>query len=199
MNQPDASGAIAYALARLEKGLSPKLTYHNLWHTQADVMPASVQIAQLVGVSEADIQLLEVAAAFHDIGFTEGYANHEVVGARITVEILPEFGFSAHAIEQIMGMIIATRLPQFPRNLLEEILADADLDILGRQDFRSRNDCLRQEWANFGREMAIRPWLEGQFAFMRNHTYFTGVARMLRDDQKKQNMAMLAERLASLD
>jgi uncharacterized protein len=198
MTEPNHTGAIVYALARLEKELSPKLTYHNLWHTQEDVTPASVQIARHVGVSEADLRLLTVAAAFHDIGFTENPANHEMVGARIVAQILPEYGFSSSEIEAVMGMIIATRLPQSPRNLLEEIMADADLDVLGRRDFLSRNACLRQEWANFSQEIAIKPWYEGQLAFLRNHTYFTAVAQMLRNDLKKENIALLEKKLQAL-
>ena len=198
MIEPNHTDAIAYALARLEKELPPKLTYHNLWHTQEDVLPASVQLARHVGVSEADIRLLTVAAAFHDIGFTENPANHEMVGARIVVQILPEYGFSSLEIEAIMGMIIATRLPQSPRNLLEEIMADADLDVLGRRDFLSRNASLRQEWANFGQEIALKPWYEGQLAFLRSHTYFTAVAHMLRNDLKKENIALLEQKLQAL-
>lgn len=199
MNEPNQADAIAYALARLENELSPKLTYHNLWHTQEDVLPACLQIARHIGISEAELRLLQVAAAFHDIGFTEDSANHEIIGARIVVQILPEFGYSTRQIEAIMGMIIATRLPQSPRNLLEEILADADLDVLGRDDFLSRNACLRQEWTNFGHKIAMKAWYEGQLAFIRNHTYFTAVAQLLRNNQKKQNIALLEEKLRAVN
>jgi uncharacterized protein len=198
MDEPDYAGAIAYALTRLEKELSPRLTYHNLWHTQEDVMPASIQLARHIGVSEAEIQLLAVAAAFHDIGFVKTFVNHEIIGARIVSQVLPEFGFVARQIEAIMGMIIATRLPQSPRSLLEEILADADLDALGRQDFMARNDCLRQEWANYGQVIPIKPWYEGQIAFMKGHTYFTAVAHMLRHETKMRNIRLLKEKLQAL-
>ncbi len=195
MQSPDYSLAIAYSLERLEKELSPELTYHNLWHTRDGVMPACVQLAQHTGVSQEEMRLLEVAAAFHDIGFTEKHANHELVGARISAQVLPDFGFSAREIEAVMGMIIATRLPQSPRTLLEEILADADLDVLGRKDFFPRNEALRQEWANFGREIGLQQWLEGQLAFLKSHDYFTPAARMLRLEMKGINMAELEERL----
>lgn len=192
---PNISQAIDFALNQLRRELPEKLTYHNLWHTEEDVLPGSIRFAQHSGVSEEDLRLLEVAAAFHDLGFTETYANHELVGTRIAAQVLPGLGFSGRQIETIMGMIMATRLPQSPRNLLEEILADADLDVLGRADFLSRNEALRQEWANYGRETPLEQWYEGQLAFLKNHTYFTPAARMLRNETKKKNIRILEEKL----
>lgn len=197
--QPNYSQAISFALARLQEALSPKLVYHSMWHTTHEVLPGSARIAQHTGVSEDDLHLLEIAAAFHDVGFTEDYANHEIVGARIVAQVLPEYGFSSREIERVMGMIIATRLPQSPRNLLEEILADADLDVLGRTDFLSRNEALRQEWMNFGRETPLEQWYEGQLAFLNSHNYFTPAARMLRNEVKKKNIAVLEEKLRAMN
>ncbi|GAB4581787.1 MAG: hypothetical protein Fur0022_45370 [Anaerolineales bacterium] len=195
---PQYQPAIQFALKRLQSELSPKLTYHNAWHTIHDILPGSARLAQHTGVSEDDLRLLEVAAAFHDLGFTEGYANHEMIGARIVAQILPNYDFSVRQIECIMGMIIATRLPQAPRNLLEEILADSDLDVLGREDFFARNEALRQEWMNYGRETPLEQWYEGQLAFLRSHTYFTPAARMLRNEMKKKNIAAIEEKLRAL-
>ena len=90
MSIPEYSRAIAYSLARLERELAPELTYHNLWHTREGVMPACLQLARLTGLGEQEMHLLEVAAAFHDIGFTESSANHELVGARIAAQVLPD-------------------------------------------------------------------------------------------------------------
>lgn len=198
-NHPNYLQAINFALDRLRGELSPKLSYHSAWHTTDDVLPGSARIAQHSGVSEDDLRLLEVAAAFHDVGFTEEYANHEIIGARIVAQVLPNYGFSERQIERIMGMIIATRLPQSPRNLLEEILADADLDVLGRGDFLPRNEALRQEWTNFGRETQLEPWYEGQLAFLKSHNYFTPAARMLRNEMKKKNITIMEEKLRALN
>jgi len=195
VSNSDYSQAITYSLNRLQKELSAKLTYHNLWHTQEDVMIACVQIAQLTGVGDEEIRLLEIGAAFHDIGFTETTTNHEIVGARIAAQVLPGYGFSSREIETIMGMIIATRLSQSPRTLLEEILADADLDVLGRKDFFPRSEALRQEVANYGREIGQKQWNEGQLALLKSHDYFTPAARMLRKEMKESHIVSLEETL----
>jgi uncharacterized protein len=198
-HSPNYQQAINFALDRLRSELSSKLVYHNLWHTKNDVLPGSERIAQHIGISEEELRLLGVAAAFHDVGFTEEYANHEIIGARLAAQVLPNYGFSEREIEQIMGMIIATRLPQSPRNLLEEILADADLDVLGRADFIPRNEMLRQEWANYGQETPLEQWYEGQLAFLKSHNYFTPAARMLRNDMKKKNIAILEDKLRAMN
>jgi uncharacterized protein len=195
---PDYAQALAYAYNLLEQRLAPDLTYHNLWHTREDVVPSCIRLGEQSGISEEEIRLLEVAAAYHDIGFTEQYANHELASARIAAQVLPDFGFSARNIEEVMGMIIATRLPQSPRTLLEEIIADGDLDVLGRADFMPRNQVLREELANRGREMALKPWYEGQLAFLKSHTYFTPAARMLRKAAKRRHIAMLEELLKTM-
>ena len=97
-----------------------------------------------------------------------------------------------------MGMIMATRLPQSPRTLLEEIIADADLDVLGRSDFFSRNEALRQELANRGQEIGRKQWAEGQLAFLISHAYFTPAAKMLRDEMKQRHIAELRKMLDGL-
>lgn len=193
-----APQAIQFAINLLKGGLSPQLAYHNLWHTTHEVLPGSALFAHHSSISEVDQHLLSVAAAFHDVGFTQSYANHEIIGIRIAVRVLPDFGFTGAHIDRIKGMILATRIPQSPQNLLEEILADADLDVLGRADFLARNDALRQEWTNYGRATSPVQWYESQVNFLRNHTYFTPVARRLRDEQKKENLAALEDILQSV-
>ncbi|MEZ4589873.1 MAG: HD domain-containing protein [Chloroflexota bacterium] len=197
MEQPDYRGAIAYAFTRLTNELPSKLTYHNLWHTQEEVIPTCLQLAKAMGVLEADRQLLQVAAAFHDIGFIEDRANHELIGARIVAQTLPQFGFSHLQTETIMGMLLATRLPQSPRTLLEAILADADLDVLGRQDFMARNAALRQERANYGHPVPLQTWYAEQVVFMKAHSYFTAVAQTQRHRLKQHNISLLEQKVDS--
>jgi uncharacterized protein len=198
MSNPDFEGAIDYAIGRLRSELSPHYKYHNLWHTQHEVMPAALKFARMCQADEADIQLLAVAAAFHDIGFIEVKKNHELTGARIVAQVLPDFGFSSSQIETIIGLILATRLPQNPRTMLEECMADADMDVLGRDDFVDRNRCLRDEMANAGNHFSDQVWLKEQLDFAQSHTYFTAAARTLRDEYKKRNITVLQQHLSEL-
>ena len=191
--------AIAYAFRRLQSELSPKLTYHNYWHTKEDVVPGCRRIADLMGVEEKERALLTVSAAYHDIGFVKSNQDHELIGAKIASQVLPGFGFSEREIALVSRMILATRLPQSPQNLLEEILADADLDILGRRDFLARNVWLWQELVNCGHEIDLKQWYKAQLLFLEKHTYFTSAAKQLRDTGKQKNIAALKEKVQTLD
>lgn len=189
--KPDYDRAVAYAIDQLRSNLDPRLTYHDLWHTQNDVLPAVLRLAAASEVDEEDMELLRVAAAFHDVGFISTIEGHEIIGARMVAQVLPEFGFSNWQIERIMGMILATRLPQSPRNFLEEIMADADLDVLGRDDFPVRNQRLRREMANYGQPMTDEEWLHFQLDFLQGHTYFTSVAKSTRAARKLAHFAAI--------
>lgn len=192
--QPDYDQAIAHALKRLRGELPPSLSYHCAWHTEHDVLPAARRLGQLAGVTPTEQGILDVSAAYHDIGHIRISYGHEAISVEIMAGALPRFGFSAREIEHVAAMIMATRMPQSPKNELEQLLADADMDGLGRDDFLDTSKALWRENAALGRPQLWAQWLETQLRFLRSHRYFTALARALRDNGKQQNIAML-ERL----
>lgn len=187
-----------YALHRLETELPPHLTYHSLFHTSDEVVTASEILGQMEGLDDEGLSMLLTAAWFHDIGYVEQSLYHELISARIARKILPEFGYTAGQIEVVEGAILATALPQYPTNTLEQILTDADLDILGHENFMPRNQDLRRELAFMGRDFTDREWFSGQLKFVEGHRYFTASASTLRDAQKQKNIASLQKTLSSL-
>jgi uncharacterized protein len=191
MTHPDFDSARDYALYRLRDELSPRLTYHSLWHTAEDVFPAVERLAKLANITDLNLLLLRTAAIYHDVGFIEMRDGHELASKRIASEALPRFNYSLPQIELIGGMIMATRLPQSPRTLLESLMADADLDALGRTDFIPRNRALRTEMAAFGTHHTDDQWRQVQLTFVSNHRYFTEAARSLRNEQKQRNLESL--------
>ena len=194
---PDYAAAISYALCRLRTELSPLLTYHNLAHTEDDVMPAVVRLARLCHLPEPDIRMLEVGAAFHDIGQIKTSLGHEKVGVEIMSEVLPGLNFSITDIARLTGMIEATEMPQRPRNNEQALLAYADLDSLGRDDFFSTSKALWHERAACGMDIPWLTWLQIQLQFLQTHRYFTPVAQALRDAGKKRNIEMLQSLLGA--
>lgn len=193
--RPDIGGAMAYALDRLDRELAPELCYHSISHTRDDVVPAADRLAAAEGLDGEELLLLRTAAYFHDIGFVERREDHEVRGSRIAAEALPRFGYNSAQIVAIVGMIMATRLPQSPQTLAQRILADADLDVLGRADFLPINQGLRLEMAHAGMPASDAEWYRVQLHFLRGHHYWTAAARTLRDEQKERNIALLAQLL----
>lgn len=196
MSQPDFEGARLYALERLERELPPSMIYHTLEHTRDEVVPAAEQIAAAEGVNGEELILLRTAAYYHDLGYIEQSKDHEDISARIATENLPRFGYTPEQIKTILGMIMATKLPQCPVTLLEEILADADLSVLGKEEGLERNLDLRAEFAANGRAVTDQSWYASQINFLRKHQYFTSAAHTLRDMQKQKNIATLEKLLA---
>ena len=187
--------AESYARDRLATELPATLHYHGLLHTRDEVVPAVLRLAEMEGVHGEPLTLLQTAAWFHDLGFVERPVLHELIGVRIAQEALPEFGYSDKQIEVVRWAILATALPQDPQTPLEQILADADLDVLGREDFWPRNLDLRRELAELGKVFTDVEWYTGQLKFISGHTYFTESARALRDRQKAVNVEELREAL----
>lgn len=198
MTLPDYQAARHYALSRLEAELPAFLSYHSVRHTRDGVVPAVERIAAREGEDGDALLLLCTAAWFHDIGFVAHQVDHEAIGIRIAGTILPRFGYSPSQIAAIGGMIMATKLPQSPQTRLEQILADADMDGLGRPDFLERNAELRAELAAQGTALTDSEWYSDQIAFLRGHRYWTASARALRDAQKQRNLDAMA-RLLSRD
>ena len=124
-----------YVLGQLETRLDRTLFYHGIHHT-IDVVNAAAEIAALEGITdEESLALLRTAAFYHDSGFMNIYQGHEEAGCVLAREVLPGFGYTEAQIATICGMIMATKIPQSPKNTLERIICDADLDYLGRDDF----------------------------------------------------------------
>jgi uncharacterized protein len=185
-----------YVLLRLENELAPGLAYHSLAHTRDDVVPAVERLADMEGVQGESRILLLTAAWFHDLGFIEQMAGHEAISMRIAEDVLPDFDYATGQIATVCNAIMATKLPQSPKSRLEEILADADLDVLGRDDFLPRNQALRDELQYLGRKFTDFEWYTSQESFLRDHSYFTKSAHALRDSQKMLNIVALQDALA---
>ena len=92
---------------------------------------------------------------------------------------------------------MATRIPQSPKTHLEKIIADADLDALGRDDFWELNRCLRAEQAAFGNSFSDLEWDRDQLKFMLAHHYFTKAAIDLRENRKQEYISELQIKISS--
>lgn len=178
----------------LEKQLSPKLHYHSIAHTK-DVCDAIERLALSEGITDEALFILKSAATYHDAGFVEQYEHNEPIGARMAEEILPDYGYSPQHIEEIKTLIYVTQIPHKPKNHLEEIMCDADLDYLGRDDFHEIADRLRLELREHGKIDSDRAWDEIQVKFLTSHKYFTKTAKDMRDEKKTQNLQEIKDRL----
>ena len=180
-------------LDKLERELPKYLYYHNVKHT-VDVVTEVELIGWAEGVSDEELLLLKTAGLFHDAGHTIQYDNHEYYGTVMAREMLPKYGYSQEQIDRICEIIMATKLPPKPKNLLEEIICDADLDYLGRTDFIPVSNTLYQELKEQDKIGSLNDWNKLQVKFISGHQYFTKTARSLREVNKQKQI----ERISSL-
>ncbi len=178
----------------LEKGLSKNLHYHSIAHTK-DVVNSVERIALSEGVTDEGLFLLKSAASYHDAGFVEKYDHNETIGARMAQEILPNYGYTQKNIDKIKELIYVTEIPHKPKNQLEEIICDADLDYLGRDDFHEIADRLCRELIEHGKMEGTKQWDEVQVKFLKAHKYFTKTSIKTRRKKKQQNLREVIERL----
>lgn len=179
---------------KLSHELPGYLYYHSAEHVQ-DVYEAAEMLAKHEGISVYETKLLLTAARYHDAGFLKGSQDHEEESCRIAQANLPGYGYHEEEISRICGMIMATKLPQTPKNHLEEILADADLDYLGRDDFFTIGNKLFQELSGFGVISTEEDWNKLQVRFLESHHYFTPTAIQLRQEKKQAHLALIKEKL----
>lgn len=180
-----------YVLGQLETRLDRTLFYHGIHHT-IDVVNAAAEIAALEGITdEESLALLRTAAFYHDSGFMNIYQGHEEAGCVLAREVLPGFGYTEAQIATICGMIMATKIPQSPKNTLERIICDADLDYLGRDDFEGIAATLFEELKVRDMVEDIPAWDAVQVRFLEAHSYWTASERKRRDAAKQRHLQHL--------
>jgi len=162
-------------------------------HTLDVLEQAKVLAKQEKVTDKHDLLLLKTAAVFHDSGFLFVYKGHEEKGCEIASESLRKV-FSEEDIKKVCGMIMATKIPQSPNTLLEQIICDADLDYLGRNDFEPISQALHKEFIIFKIIPEDIIWDHVQIKFFESHHYFTATSISKRNEKKLKHLNILKER-----
>lgn len=177
----------------LANNLPAYLTYHNLEHTLGVLAACEEHIARL-NIGPSDARLLKTAALFHDTGFMWTYAGHEERSIVFAHEILPEWDYSLEDIKTIAGIIRATKIPQVPHTILEEIIGDADLDYLGTDSFDETSETLYRELLATQKVKNEEEWDRIQVNFISKHHYHTEFAQKYREPEKQKHLQKLLDK-----
>lgn len=179
-------------LGMLKEKLPSDLYYHNYEHT-LDVLGATERIAIAENATEDEILLLKIAAAFHDTGYIYSRENHEQRSCAIAREIITGEGISDEIADRVCELILATKVPHNPKDKLSEILCDADLDYLGRDDYFTVSEKVFKEFKLFGIVSDEREWKDMQVKFLESHRYFTKTSNDLRKKKKEEHLRKIKE------
>ena len=173
----------------LNENLPEYLTYHNTEHTLY-VLEKAIHIANKEKVSSQELELIKIGALYHDIGFTKTHIDHEKVSCEIARIQLKNYNYSEEEINTICGMIMATKIPQKPKNLLEKIIADADLEYLATSSFWSTSKLLFQE-LRYLEGLTREQWDQIQIKFIKDHKFHTSYCKQYKEFRKLRNLVLL--------
>jgi predicted metal-dependent HD superfamily phosphohydrolase len=169
----------------------PALLYHNISHIEYTVS-AATQIANHYRFDDRNFFIVITAAWFHDIGYLEDANGHEERSAREAGLYLLSLHVDNDIVEAVKRCILATRMPQQPNGLSEQIICDADLFHLGTDDFAEKNKLLRQEYnATHNVNMSKEEWRAKTIKLLQTHHYHTDYCRILLDAKKEENLEQL--------
>jgi Family of unknown function (DUF5706)/HD domain len=189
----------AYITEFFKENVPKKYVYHDLTHTQ-DVVHNCRQMGLAFGLPMADLEILEIAAWFHDTGYDKGPENHEERSVKYAEQFLKNYHYSPQDIDVIKGCIRATMIPQRPVGLLQQIICDADLSHLGEKSYWVRTSRLRQELiVTHNKLMTEEEWIDFELAFMLTQNYHTDIAISMYQKRKMKHIAQLRKQQMRLN
>jgi len=159
--------------------------YHNFAHA-VDFDSSICRLAEMEKIGSYNKFLLRTLAYVHDIIYIPNRNDNEEKSAKFAVEYLPKIGYSNYETGIIAGLTLTTKMPTNPKNLLEKIACDADLDNLGREDFLKKGELVRKDF-----NIPKNKWTKLQLDFLKKHKYYTKSARKLRNAGLQKNIKKL--------
>ena len=192
------SAVEGYVTPYFKEHILEKYVYHDLSHTK-DVVWGVCRIGEAYHLGKEDMMVLQIAAWFHDLGYDKGPENHELRGAKLADAFLHENQFLLDRCKDIKNCILATKFPQKPEGLLQQIICDSDLSHLGEKSYWLKSSLVRHEMViTQNLVMTELEWVEFELNFMISHRYHTNVARELFERRKFKHILQLQKQKTRL-
>lgn len=183
-----------YSETILRDQIPADFVYHDHYHTSR-VVDAAELIGVESGLTDEELEIVLIAAWFHDTGYRSGCTQHEKESAQIATDFLRAEEYPEEKIEKVVGCIMATQMPQMPTNLLEEVLCDADLHHLACHDYHKMSAKMHSEVEHVkGKSINDEDWNHMNFNFFKDHEYFTAYGKMYLEPIKKQNLKTIKKK-----
>ena len=164
------------------------MVYHNLNHTR-EVVKAAIKIGNYANLTEDEMEILIIAAWFHDTGFKYQYENHEKKSAEVAADFLTENNASEEKIEKVVSTIHSTSIAQKPKTLIENVLNDADFIHLSKKSYFDKLLLLKSELERKdGKPINDNEWYESNLEFLRNHKYYTEYGKTVLSPKVENNI-----------
>ncbi|MBI9057414.1 DUF5706 domain-containing protein [Labilibaculum sp. DW002] len=189
--------AEAFASNLIENGHQAMFTYHNLEHTQ-NVVKQAKKIGLETGLSPEEMEILIIAAWFHDTGYYENFAKHEKISAVHAKNFLEEKNYPEEKVKQVTDAISHTKIPHLPCDeKVCNVLCDADLHHLSSKNYLKTSEKLREERnAILQHEISPKIYWEETLRFLKEHHYHTNYGKKTLAKKKEVNYQKVVEKVA---
>lgn len=168
--------------------LSNKYVYHNLNHTR-QTAEACAEAAEAYSLAAKEREVLQLAAWFHDTGYIKTYEGHEAASVAYAQKFLKAEDYPEEGIAEVSRLITSTTAGQQPKDLLEEILHDADRISIGKKSFFRKAELLRIEWEVFlDKHYKQNEWDKLQQQYIMNTNYYTDYFRKQYGERREKNI-----------
>jgi len=172
-----------------------RLVYHSLGHT-LEVAEAVQKIGKATGLNEDELEIVTIAALFHDTGYLIQHTDHETASMKCAEDFLSENGYERSKIKGVISCIDATRLGATPGSEMEKVMRDADYINLSNDDDGHQAELLKREVVNFGgAEASEEDWLRAELKFLSDHKYYTNYGKKKLQERKDENIKKIKKKL----
>ncbi len=197
MNLIEQAQDFVYKL--LKDKLSDSFIYHNLNHT-SDVVEAVKILSAQENLTEEELEILVVAAWFHDTGYIYGVENHEENSVKIVADYLEKHGKASDYIAQVNALIRATKYHHIPQTISEKIIKDADFYHFTKENYCDSCECLRLEWKIVKqKQTSDLEWAQENLKMLTEcHQYYTDYAKANWQPLKDKNVVLIQEKIKKL-
>ncbi|MFN2438433.1 MAG: Pycsar system effector family protein [Chitinophagaceae bacterium] len=191
---PIVNQAKDYIINFMEEHQNKKIIYHTLSHTET-VVEIARQIGTDYELSHNELLITLVAAWFVDTGYYENYNKHEEASAQIAENFLRKSGAQDEIIRDVKNCLLATKMPQKPVTMPQQIVCDASFFHLAATDFGEQNKLMRKELSLLqGIAVDKNEWRTSTIQFMEGHNYFTDYCKKHLAKRKKDNLEKLKKK-----
>ncbi|MCB9288447.1 MAG: HD domain-containing protein [Lewinellaceae bacterium] len=133
-----------YVYDYLAEHLPPEYVFHDYDHAEETAEIAGL-LAKKAQLGKEEGFLLQLAAWFHDTGYTDGPDGHEQRSTAVARQFLEGKRVSEGQIQRVEKLILSTQHDKVPDSIAERMLHDANYSFLGRKRFERRGQLLRLE------------------------------------------------------
>ena len=171
--------------------------YHNLVHTKR-VLKSTKEILAETPLTDEQKEIIHIAVLFHDTGYTRGNVDHEERSAERAGKWLSAQGMDDTFIAEVKRLIMATRMEAKPKDLMEEVIRDADASHFAKEYFQEASEFLRIELRMQGvKDYSRAEWLEANIDMLENmHRYYTEYAKTNWEPGKQKNLETMRQEQA---